>query len=285
MQDDTSADVQADDDIADLPLFGEPEAAQAAPEAPSETTAEAKDTGVDTEAAEDSDKPATEAKDTEATAEDEAKADDSTTTNPDSTEDKGKPDPAAAYRAYQERQQTRQAVAKQIEDTYAPKSQDELYEEAINNGLTEEQAAYEARIQAVEARAEFREQQANIAELNSNMQAEAVNVLNDFPVFDPKSPDYDADFTNMVQQTYQTAARLQTDENGIVLSAELPLYDYHKQMAAIYNRGASKGAQQGQAEMQDMLAKTEAVGSGSPGSRGAETLDEMYERLADVPLA
>jgi hypothetical protein len=173
MADDLSPDVQLDDDVADLPLFGQPEAAETTA-APSDTTEQAKTEGVDTEAAKDDDKAPTEAKDTEATAED-SKTDSEATTQ-ETAEDKGKPDPAAAYRAYQERQQTRQAVAKQIEEVYAPKSQDELYEEAINNGLTEEQAAYEARIQAVEARAEFREQQAQIAELNAGMQAEAVNV-------------------------------------------------------------------------------------------------------------
>jgi hypothetical protein len=281
MQDDnSSADVQADNDIADEPLFGTPEVTQTAPEAPSETTEEATTEAVATQ---DSDKEAdaetTEAKDTEATAKDEGNTDDSKATD---TEDKGKPDPQAAYRAYQERRARQQAVEQQIDQVYAPKSQDELYQENIDQGLTEEQAQYKAEVQALREEMQYAAQRTQIAELNASMQAEAVNALNDFSVFNPDSKDYDPEFSEMVQSRYQKT--IQMDDNGLILAAQEPLYDYYKQMADIYNRGASKGTQQGQAEMQEMLAKTEAVGGGSQGSKGAETLEEMGERLADVPL-
>lgn len=183
----------------------------------------------------------------------------------------------AARRAYLERQQTRQNVQQQIDETYAPKSEQELIEEGMNTR--------DAQIEALRQEMQFKEQRTQIAELNAGMQAEAVNALNDFPVFNEKSADYDPDFTAMVQEQYRVAARLQTDDSGLVLNAEVPLYDFYQRMASIYNRGASKGSQQAQADTVNMLGRTEDVGGSSTlaGNKG-DSLAELEERLGDMVI-
>lgn len=184
---------------------------------------------------------------------------------------------AAAAKAWQDRQRTRQAVANKVDEVYGPKSEDQL----VAEGLKPE----DARLQAIREEMVFNQQRTRIAELNAGMQVEAVNVTNDFPVFNPKSPDYDEAFAQEVQQAYTTAARVQTDENGIVLNAELPLYDFYQRMANIYNRGTSKGAQQGQADMAEMMSRTEPIGgSSSTVTKGPESLDEMEDRLGNVAI-
>lgn len=184
---------------------------------------------------------------------------------------------AAAYKAWQERQQRRQAVTNKIDEVYGPKTAEQLEAEGLSK--------QDSQLQAIREEMLFNEQRTRIAEMNAAMQVEAVNVANDFPVFNEKSPEYDPDFTAQVQQAYVTASRLQTDENGLVLNAEVPLYDFYQRMANIYSRGTSKGAQQGQAEMAEMMSRTEPIGSSSStGVKGPETLEDMEERLGDVAI-
>jgi hypothetical protein len=195
---------------------------------------------------------------------------------PDDAAERRRQNDLAAQRRIQERQRTQQQVAAQLDETYGPKTQDQLMEEGMD--------AQAAQIEALRSEIAYKEARARVAELNAGLQADAVNVENDFPVFNPKSPDYDEDFAQMVQKSYATAARLQTDESGkIVLNAEIPLYDYYQQMANIYSRGASKGTQQGQTEALQMLSRTEDVGGGAPSKTG-DSLADLEERLGDVVI-
>jgi hypothetical protein len=232
------------------------------------------------------------AKTTEATADADKTSqasDDTTTVDKDATTEQQQQTPderrQAAAAAWNERQRTRQQVAQQLDNSYGPQTEEQL----IEQGLKPEQAAVEALRQDYA----YNQERTRIAELNAGLSIEAVEIKNDFPVFDDQSPDYDPDFTNMVQETYKQAARLQTvtvtDQNGqqreIVSNADVPLYDYYKKMADIYNRGSTKGAQQQQTDVQDMLSRTENPG-GSSSTQGpaAGSLEEMEERLGGVVI-
>lgn len=186
---------------------------------------------------------------------------------------------AAAAKAWQDRQRVKQNVANKVDEVYGPKTKDQL----VKEGLTPEQA----EVQALREEVAFNNRKAQIAEMNATLNMEAVNVMNEFPVFNPNRPDeYDENFTKQVQDAYAIAARLQTDENGIVLNAEVPLYDFYQRMANIYSRGATKGSQQGQADMAEMMSRTEPVGSSSSaGVKGEESLEDMEARLGDVAIA
>ena len=274
MQEDNIAEVDADD-IQDLPLALSPDVERPA-ESPTESQATDSKETTETPA-----KETTEANETKATNESEESQE---TEETETDTSKGKPDPSIAAQAFQDRQRTRQAVERQIDNVYAPKSQDDLYQENINRGLDEQQAQYEAQIQAIREEMQYDKQRTFIAELNAGMQAEAVNVEHDFGIYNPKSSEYDAEFTAKVEARYQRVARLQTDDNGLILNAEEPLYDFYKEMADMYSHSANKGSQQGQKEALETLSRTEAVGSSSSTSRGTETLEEMGERLADMPI-
>ena len=180
-----------------------------------------------------------------------------------------------ARQRIQERQRTRQNVEQQIEQAYGAKSEQEL----IDEGMTEQQA----QIEALRQEMQFERQKTQIAELNAGLQAEAVNITNDFPVFNPNSKEYDPEFAQIVEQQYKTASRLQTDDNGIVINADVPLYDFYQQMHNIYSRGTSRGQTQGQQEYQQMMSRTENPGGSSSTSKG-DTLSELEERLGDVVI-
>lgn len=182
---------------------------------------------------------------------------------------------AYARQRIQERQRTKQTVEQQLDQTYGPKTEEQLVEEGLDPN--------QAQIEALRQEMQYERQRTQIAELNAGMQAEAVNVTHDFPVFDPNSKKFDPEFAKEVEESYRIAARLQTDDNGIVLNAEVPLYDYYQRMANIYNRGTSVGQQQGQQEYQQMLSRTENPG-GSSSTNSSNSLDDLEARLADVVI-
>lgn len=182
-----------------------------------------------------------------------------------------------AQQEYQNRQRVRQQVAQQLDQFYGPKTAEQLVEE----GLSQQ----DAQIQALREEMAYKEQRAQIAELNASMQAEAVNVFHDYPVFDPNSKDFDQEFTQQVEQAYKTAARFQVDDHGNIVNAEVPIYQFYQQMADIYSRGATKGNQQGQEAVLQTIARTDDVGGSTPtrGS-GEKTLQELEDELGDVVL-
>ncbi len=251
----------SDADIEDVSLLEPTDL----PDTPSTTEDTTQTKGSDTQ-----DKPEeVEAKDTEATPNEE------TQEEVEQPKDQPKEDPKViAQRAYQDRQRTRQQVAQQVDQVYGPKTIDDLVDEGHSES--------DAKIEALRQEIAFRDQRANIAELNSGLQSDAVNVMEDFDVYNEKSPNYDPEFTQQVQQAYTTASRLESDENGIVLNAEVGLYDFYKQMADIYGRGATKGANEGQAAAMQMLSRSETPG-GAPGKTG-DSLAELEERLGDVVI-
>lgn len=183
---------------------------------------------------------------------------------------------AYAQRRIQERQRTRQNVAQQIDQAYGPKTEEDLVQEGYDPA--------QAQIEALRQEMQYERQKTQIAELNAGLQAEAVNVTHDFPLFDPNSKEFDAEFAKEVEESYKIASRLQVDDNGIVINAEVPLYDYYQRMATIYNRGTSRGQQQGQQEYQQMLARTENPGGSSSTSTG-DSLEDLEARLADVVIS
>lgn len=175
-----------------------------------------------------------------------------------------------------ERQRVKETVQSQIDQNYGPKTAEELVEEGYSDT--------QAQLEALRQEMTYKEERTRIAELNAGMQAEAVNIKADFPVFNPDSADYDPEFEKMVAESYQQTARLQLDENGIVINAEAKLYDYYQQMATIYGRGASKGQTQAQADAQAMMARTENPGGSSSTSKGSDSLADLEERLGDMVI-
>lgn len=274
MADDQSNAPVSDNDIADVSLVDTPDIAPAQ-DAPSETAEDKPEEGADTQ-----DKPTEDAK-TEAEgneAKEEAPA--------EPNQEQAQPEPSTderklqAQRAYQERQRTRQQLEQQLDQTYGPKTEEDLIEE----GMKPEQA----QIQALREEIAYRDQKAQIAQLNADMTHDSAILLQEIPVFNPNHPDYDPEFTEQVDRAYLRDARLESttlpDGRQIVLRADVPLYDYYKEKYDIYNRGATKGNKQAQSEALHMLSRTENPG-GSSSTTKSDDLADLEERLGDVRIA
>lgn len=182
-----------------------------------------------------------------------------------------------ARQAWLERQRTRNEVANQVDQFYGPKTQEQLVEEGMNPN--------DARVEAMEQQINFERERGRVAELNATMRAEAAEIFHDFPVFDEKSPDFDPQFAKEVEEQYRIASRVQTDENGIVLNAEVPLYSFYQRAYNIYNRGTSRGIQQKQDATAAMQSRVEDPGGSSSTNQAAPgSLEEMEQRLGDVVI-
>jgi len=195
------------------------------------------------------------------------------------SESKDPTDPKViAQQAFRQRQKTREAVAKTIDDNYQAKTQEDLIAEGVSEA--------DAKVEALRQEIEFERTRSKIAETNANLQADAQNVLRDFAIFNPDSPEFDKDFAEKVQARYQRVARLETDANGIVLNAEEGLYDFYADMAEVYNGGAKKGKVQGQKDALTMLSRTDTASkSETPQSdKKAEdmTIEEMEAKYGMV---
>lgn len=271
------------DEMPDIPLFGDTPAEAASTEATPGETANTTDGAAATEQGNEA-KSTTEANVSEAT--------ETTTETPPASEQSTQENQTteqapvlsreeqrqAAQMAWQQRQRTRNEVAQQIDQAYAPQAAEQLVEEGYSPEA--------AQIEALRQEMYYERERGRVAELNAGMRAEAVEIFSDFPLFDPKSADYNESVANLVQQNYLRDARVQLDDRGIILNADVPIYDYYKQQHEIFNAGASRGATKGQAQVQDMLARTENPGGSNAGSQAApNSIEEFEARYGDMPIA
>lgn len=185
-----------------------------------------------------------------------------------------------ARQAYQQRQKTRQQIAQQVDQYYGPKTKDDL----VGEGMEEVKAEVEALRQEIE----FRDTRDYVADLNAGLKLDANRVLKDLPVFNPgtkenPNPNYDPEFAKEVQEMYQQASRLETDENGIVINAEIPLYDFYARAAKIREGGSKKGQASGQQDALKMLSRTETPASQTqpqpdkkPGDMSIKEMEAKY---------
>lgn len=91
--------------------------------------------------------------------------------------------------------------------------------------------------------AELNQVQADIADLQYNIALDRVELLKDYPVFDEKSPEYDANFTDKATQLYMQAANLQLNEEGAPVSADMKLYEFMSALADVRAEGIKIGSQ------------------------------------------
>ena len=90
---------------------------------------------------------------------------------------------------------------------------------------------------------ELNQVQADIADLQYNIALDRVELLKDYPVFDQKSPEYDAEFTNKAVEKYTEMANLKFNEEGALVSADMKLYEFMADRADVRAEGIKIGSQ------------------------------------------
>ena len=159
----------------------------------------------------------------------------------------------------------RNEIRKEIADELAKSYRTETPEELEEQGLSPEEAEKEILRQENE----MLKFNTHVADLNNTLNIEALQVMQDFPVFDPDSSSYDKDLADRVRGLYERAAQTQIDEKtGLVISSNLPPYEFYKAFAETHQSSGEKSRVQGQIDGQKAadkeLAAAEVPSSTAP---------------------
>jgi len=195
---------------------------------------------------------------------------------PEETEDKPQAKNKAQNRIRSlanEKRRLEQEVERLNSLVYKPKTVEQLIEE---DGMD----VPEARVEALEQKLQMQEFNNHVKSLNNDLNVESLQVLNDFPVFDKDSPEYDPEFARKAEELYTRSAQLEMDENtGLVIKANVLPYDFYKTLAEARGVGVKKGAAQGMKSAQRNLAKAEPKASTPPKTVAKDAFEEGFDSV------
>lgn len=160
------------------------------------------------------------------------------------------------------RNKLRQDVITKNAEVYQAKTADELIAEGVEPA--------EARMEAMEQKQELADFNTRVADLNSNMNIESLQVMADFPMFNPgtkesPNPEYNKDLAEMVAGVYERVADVQRDKNTeLIIKANVLPYEIYKSFAEAFESGANTGAVKGQQDADKNLAAADTPSSAKP---------------------
>lgn len=180
-----------------------------------------------------------------------------------------------AQRFYELRQQQKQVTQKEISNKinqeYKPQPVDQLTQQFLDQGYDEFQATMLARDEVRNQREALNEQRAQIAELNAQIEVEAIQVMHEFPIFDPNSKEYDADFATKAGQLYERAANVQVDpRTGAVTQTSITPYTFYKSLADLRTASTATAQAKAQKAVQAQMAAVEPPTSSKPVTKSSD---------------
>ena len=175
------------------------------------------------------------------------------------------------------RNQKREEIARLNEAKYRTQTVEELVDEGMS--------AEEARIEQQRQELQLSQQNLRVADLNTNLDIESAQVMSDFPIFDPGTPEnpnplYNAEVASRANALYQQAAGLRTDpETGLIIQANITPYEFYKNFNDVYTQGRTEGENAGkvtgQRAAEKMLAAVEPSSS-APAAQEEDTEDDLF---------
>lgn len=152
----------------------------------------------------------------------------------------------------------KRALQKEVERltamAYQPKTAQQLQEEGMDENA--------AQIEALRQENAVKDYTQHVVELTNDLNMESLQVMQDFPVFNPNSPQYDKEFADEVGQKYLRMAGIETDpRTGSIVKANVLPYEYYETMANVHSRGLTKGQISGKKAAEKQLASTETIGN------------------------
>ena len=196
--------------------------------------------------------------------------------SPESTEQTEKPE---AKNKAQNRIRTlaneNRALREQVKANLDKVYQAPTVQELIDEG--EEPAVAEA--QALRKEIELEKFTSQVLQVTSSLREEAQEVVHEFPFFDPKSSEYDREFTNKVDELYEKASGIKRDPNtGEIYEATVYPYDFYKTFAEAREAGMQKGSIKGQDAALKNLAAAEQTSSAPPKKQEKDPFLEGFEK-------
>lgn len=158
-------------------------------------------------------------------------------------------------RFYEMRQQAKREAERAITQTYQPQAKDELVQRFKDEGYDDFQASLLADNERRNQETQINAAKTEVAELNMQIESESLQVMHDYPIFDPKSPEYDKDFADKASALYHRAAGLQVDkQTGLIVNATETPYKFYKDLADMRSSGLSKAQMAAQRAAEQQMA-------------------------------
>jgi hypothetical protein len=163
------------------------------------------------------------------------------------------------YELRQEQKQHRRAVEQAVSQNYQPQPVEQLVQHFLDQGYTQFEAEMKADSEVRNQREQLQETRTQVAELNMRINTEAVQVMHDFPVFDPTSPEYDKDFANKASAMYERAAGVMKDpKTGVIVATNLTPYEFYKNLADLRASGQTQAQLKAQKAAEAQMARVDA---------------------------
>lgn len=154
------------------------------------------------------------------------------------------------------RRAIREAVEAMNAQVYAPQTPDEIMAETG-------QSQAEARITAMEQRQELADYNNRVAETQLVLRTEAQRVVQDFPMFNEASPDYNPQLAAQADRLLGSTLEIDPNTNQVVGYKVSP-YELYQTLAQAHHASAVENQIKGQKSAEQMLAAAEPQSSAVP---------------------
>ncbi|MCA9333547.1 hypothetical protein KC963_00710 [Candidatus Saccharibacteria bacterium] len=175
-----------------------------------------------------------------------------------------------------ENRELRDQLSQLHQQVYQPQTEQDL----INEGLSPELA----EVRALKQRLEVQDYTNRVYESQVALSNESAQVIEDFPIFDPNSKDYQADIAAEAATALEKV--LIRDPNiaeidprtgrptgrGQIIGSHVSPLEIYKPIADAYEKSRRQGQIQGQKATEKMLSSVDARGSITPKERKADPL-------------
>jgi len=153
-----------------------------------------------------------------------------------------------------EKRELQRQVEQLTAQNYKPATVAELQEQGLDET--------DAKLEAMRQEQTIDKYNQHVVELTNDLNMESMQVLYDFPVFNPESKDYDADFAKMASEQYMEVSGIQTDpKTGQIVNANVLPYKFYETLSKIHERGAQRGQISGKRAAEKQLAATDTTGT------------------------
>lgn len=185
-----------------------------------------------------------------------------------------------------ENRSLREQVEQLTSQVYQPQTTEELAQET-NPETGEKYTTAEARVMALEQKLELKDYNERITTSQNTLANESFQVLNDFPIFNSNSDQYDGELASEAAALME--ANLIRDPNvpetgpdgketgkGLIIGSNVSPYQLYKTLARASGISAAKAQIKGQEATEKMLANADTAGSAAPPKEKADPLKALW---------
>lgn len=204
-----------------------------------------------------------------------------------------KPEPTKAEeRKAQLNTEIRDLVAQRNElKSIVEKTTAQVYQPATESDLMEEgMSTTDAKLEAMRQNLEVKEYNDSVTEAHLTLGSESLRVLNDFPIFNPDSDQFDSELAqeaaehienNLIRDPNVPEVDPETGQptgKGLIIGSRVSPYKFYKTLARASSVSETKGQLKGQQAQQKMMANADSPAAAAPPKKTKDPLDDLWSQ-------